>query len=218
MNRIKSLVVVACTLAFTSGANAATIVNGSFEDLGSGTFNSWGWNHFDSVPGWTGVPNIEIQSDRTLGSIDAQHGNYYAELDTNQDAGIYQNVALDAGSYSLSFWYSPRVSAEYTSTNDMSYSIQGAAETYIDAVIHGAPNPLFPHGVWTNVVSNFTINTAETVSLSFAALGGSYYAGCGNCGALIDNVSIAPVPLPAGLLLMLTALGGLAFMRRKAIA
>ncbi|MCK0096474.1 VPLPA-CTERM sorting domain-containing protein [Yoonia sp. F2084L] len=199
----------------TSGASAATVINGSFEDIGDGALNGSGWNIFSSVPGWTGSPNIEIQSDRTLGSIDAQDGNYYAELDTNQDAGIFQNIALDAGSYSLSFWYSPRVNADPTTTNDMSYSVAGAAETYIDNIITGAPNPAYPHGAWTNVVANFTIDSDQTIALSFAALGGSRFNGCGNCGALIDNVTIAAVPLPAGILLMLTAVGAFGFARRR---
>lgn len=218
MKYFKTLALAACTALLTTSAGAATILNGSFEDIGSGTLNGNGWNHFSGIPGWTGDPNIEIQSAQTLGSIDAQHGNYYAELDTNQDAGIYQDVALDAGSYSLSFWYSPRVNATPTTTNDMTYSIMGAADTYIDTLISGAPSNMFPHGLWTNVVAEFTIDTAETITLAFAATGGSQFAGCGNCGALIDNVSIAAVPLPAGLLLMLTAIGAFGFARRRTAA
>lgn len=214
----------ACAVAFASTAGAATITNdnfvtnGSFEDIGDGSFNSRGWNHFSDVPGWTGDPNVEIQSGITLGSIDAQSGEYYAELDTNQDASMFQNIALDAGTYDLSFWYSPRVDATNTSTNDMTFSVASLATSYIDTLISGAPNALFPHGDWTNIVATFTLTSAEIITLTFGATGGSLFQGCGNCGALIDNVSIAAVPLPAGLLLMLSAFGMFAFARRRATA
>ena len=91
---------LACALAamgMATAANAA-VFNGSFEDIGGQTLNARGWNHFSSVPGWTGVPNVEIQSSSTLGSIDAHDGEYYAELDTNQDAGMFQDIFLTGGS------------------------------------------------------------------------------------------------------------------------
>ena len=222
MHLHRKCIFTACAVVFASTAGAATITNGnyvtngSFEDIGEGSFNRAGWNHFSDVPGWTGEPNIEIQSNSTLGSIDAQSGVNYAELDTNQDAAMFQNIALDAGTYDLSFWYSPRVDASNTQTNDMTFSVASLATNYIDTLITGAPNALFPHGGWTNVVSTFTLNTAEMITLTFAATGGSFFGGCGNCGALIDNVSVAAVPLPAGLLLMLSAFGVFAFARRRA--
>lgn len=209
---------VAILATFASGAGAATVFNGDFENIGQGVLNGSGWNIFDEVPGWTGMPNIEIQSAGTLASIDAQSGNNYVELDTNQDAGIFQNVALRAGSYQLSFWYSPRVDADMTTTNNMTYGVSGGDTTYIETLITGAPNPLFPHGEWTNVTAHFSIDASETVTLSFDASGGSRFNGCGNCGALIDNVSIAAVPLPAGALLMLTVIGAFGFARRTTTA
>lgn len=197
-----------------SGAAASTLLNGSFEDIGGGTLNSSGWNHFSGIPGWTGVPNIEIQSAITLGSIDAQHGQYYAELDTNQDAGIFQDVALSAGRYILSFWYSPRVDATPTSTNDMVYSVSNGA-SLLSGAINGAPNASYPHGAWTEVTGSFEVATDSIVRVAFAATGGSHHPGCGNCGALIDNVSISSVPLPAGGALLVAGLGAFGLMRRR---
>lgn len=206
--------IVAVTIAGSAGA--ATIQNGSFEDVTGLTFNGQGWNHFASVPGWTGAPNVEIQSNNTLGSIDAQDGIRYAELDTNQDAGIFQDIFLTAGRYVLSFWYSPRVNDPQTTTNDMFYSAVGSG-TLLSGSINGAPNPMYPHGAWTNVTGSFDVLSDETVRLSFFANGGSLYKGCGNCGALIDNVTLAPapVPLPAGGALLLGGLAAFAAMRRR---
>ncbi len=220
--------VIALATLIGGAAQASTVnlvTNGSFEDnpLGSGN-----WSHFSNVPGWTGDPNVEIQSNRTLGSIDAKDGSYYAELDTNQDAGMFQDIFLNAGSYDFSFFYSPRVNDTNTATNDMFYSFKDMATqtlTLLSGTISGAPNASYPHGVWTEVNGTLRVQTAATYRLTFEARGGSFYGGCGNCGALIDDVSLtgpggpidnpSPVPLPAGFALLLTGMGGLAVMRRR---
>ena len=142
--------VIALATLIGGAAQASTVnlvTNGSFEDnpLGSGN-----WSHFSNVPGWTGDPNVEIQSNRTLGSIDAKDGSYYAELDTNQDAGMFQDIFLNAGSYDFSFFYSPRVNDTNTATNDMFYSFKDMATqtlTLLSGTISGAPNASYPHGV-----------------------------------------------------------------------
>lgn len=214
MNTFKTLGLALCAAIFASTASAATITNGSFEDIGTGTLNGSGWNHFGSVPGWDGDPNVEIQSNSTLGSVNTPFGNRYAELDTNQDAGISQEITLGAGTYELSFWYSPRVNAEHTTTNDMLYKIFNTTTSLLSETINGAPNLAFPHGTFTEVTALFTTD-GGTFTLAFQATGGSFFSGCGNCGALIDNVAISAVPLPAGLLLMLTGLGAFGVARRR---
>lgn len=205
---LKKLAMASCAAMIASSANAATIVqNGSFED-GPAVSN---WQIFGSIPGWEADPNIEIQTAGTLGSIDPQEGDRYAELDTNQNSRIFQDIVLDAGTYMLSFFYSPRVNQSPTDTNDMSYSIAG-----LSGEILGAPDGDFAHGAWTEVTEYFTIDADNTLAtLSFQASGETPTNGCGNCGALLDNVSIAAVPLPAGLLLMLSAVGAFGFARRR---
>lgn len=217
MNHTKMMLLAACAAVISSGASAATIQNGSFEDIGTGTLNGSGWSHFSNIPGWTGDPNVEIQSNSTLGSVNTPFGNRYVELDTNQDAGISQLITLAAGRYQLTFWYSPRVNADPTSTNDMTFKISNGASTLLDGTINGAPNAAFPHGTFTEVTAEFT-TTGGMFDLAFQATGGSFASGCGNCGALIDNVSISAVPLPAGLMLMLTGLGALGVARRRKTA
>ena len=199
---------------WASAVSAATVLNGSFEDIGVQSLNTGGWSHFPSIPGWTGVPNVEIQSNKTLGSIDAHHGDQYVELDTNQDASIYQDIWLTSGTYKLSFWYSPRVNNLSTSTNDMLYSV-GAGSALLSGTINGAPNPDYPHGAWTNVTGIFVVDAAKMVRLMFTASGGSHYSGCGNCGALIDKVSISAIPVPASGLLLLGAFAVLSGARLR---
>lgn len=208
---LKKLAMASCAAMIASSANAATIVqNGSFED-GPAVSN---WQIFGSIPGWEADPNIEIQTAGTLGSIDPQEGDRYAELDTNQNSRIYQNLMLDAGTYLLSFFYSPRVNdtSDDANTNDMTYSVAGLSGSILGAPALGE----FEHGKWTEVTGYFTVADDNTkVELSFQASGETPTDGCGNCGALLDNVSIAAVPLPAGLLLMLSAVGAFGFARRR---
>ena len=208
---------LALVLSFSAtSAISATVLNGSFEDIGTGTLNNNGWNHFDDIPGWSGLPNVEVQSNSTLGSsINTPFGTRYAELDTDRDAAIYQDINLAAGLYQLSFWYSPRVNATPTSTNDMDYSVT-AGSTLLSGSINGAPNTAFPHGQFTEVTGTFKVDTASTVRLFFQATGGSHFSGCGNCGALIDNVAVdlIPTPLPAAGWMLLAGVGGIAGLRR----
>lgn len=220
MHKFTKIAAAACFALVGASASAATVVNGSFEDIGTGnTLNNSGWNFFSSVPGWTGDPNVEIQSAKTLSGIDAQDGDNYAELDTNKDGGIYQDIALSVGRHELSFYYSPRVNASPTTTNDMTYAIGtgplGTAPSLTFGKIKDAPNSTYPWGEWTNVKSAFSVATAGTYTLYFSAEGGSFSSGCGNCGALIDNVSVSAVPVPAAGLLLLSALGGAAALRRR---
>ena len=94
----------------------------------------------------------------------------------------------------------------------------GASAWLLDGVVEEAPNPDYPFGEWTQITTNFTVDADQDVFLWFSAWGGSYFDGCGNCGALLDNVSISAVPLPAGGALLITALGAFGVMRRRSKA
>ncbi len=220
MNKFTKFVAAAALALSGTSAMSATVANGSFEDIGSLTLNSSGWSFFTSIPGWTGSPNGEIQSAPTISAVNAQDGRYYAELDTNKNSTIYQDVMLDAGKYLLSFWYSPRVPASgnpSASTNDMTFAVG----SLLSGSVNGAPNAAFPHKVWTEVTSLFTVGTAGTYRLSFSGAGAQDESnGCGDCGALIDNISISAVPLPASALFLLAGIGGLGALRarRRAVA
>ena len=201
---------VAASLALTAGtASAAIVQNGSFED-NAGYNNGNTWGTYDSIPGWTAVPGqkIEIQDNNTISpspDIDAQDGDWYVELDSDFNSGMYQDVTFaNAGKYVLSFWYTPHTSE--IGDNRIDYSLAGLATGTVDGQYYEP---------WKQVISDvFEVVAGQTVRLSFNAGGTS-----NSLGGFIDNVSIAPVPLPAaGLLLMggLAGLGAVARRRRQA--
>ena len=210
-------------LAGVQSAQAATIVqNGSFEsgvpgnapglnfgsqfsNLNSGPGSSWDmWN---AINGWTKTngSGIEVQSNRTLSTIDAHSGVHYVELDSNRNSRMVQQVALNVGRYVLSFWYSPRTAS---STNGIEYAVgtfTGGSVNY--------HNPLAAvPGVWTLITHNFLVTQAGTYDLAFAANGRS-----DSYGGLLDDVSIAPVPVPAAGLGLMAGLGLLGALRRRKV-
>ena len=196
MSKFKLLVAASCLAFAGAAAHAGTIVsNGSFEDPLNGDLNNRGWNFFDSVPHWDGDPNVEIQTQPTLGLTPADGANY-VELDTNQNTKISQTINFDhAGDYVLSFYYSPRVPEAYASgsTNDMGFSIVGSGSNSgvwdpLNGMIQGAPDETYKVGEWTQVLSTFSIVDTGSYVLSFFGAGldneGSSVNRCGDCGAV----------------------------------
>lgn len=207
---MKSTVVVLAMLA-AAPLSAATVVNGSFESTyGPGDVvqrSTWGVH--SSLPGvWTTTsgPGIEIQTNATLTQIDAQDGNHYVELDshtgTDTNSSMTQSVFLDAGNYQLSFYYSPRTSN--AGSNGIDFSIAS-----LSGNITGPGNGVAV-GSWTQVIRDFTVGVAGNYNLTFAATGRD-----DSLGGFVDNVSIAPVPLPAAGIMLLAGLGGLGVMRAR---
>lgn len=225
MRRFYAIAAFAALLA--APASGATIVqNGSFEDFPKSigfydylTFEALpttgsGWNVWRNLPGWSTVygKGIEVQTDRTLTTIDAADGDYYVELDSHPSRGsntrIVQTVSLaKAGHYSLSFAYSPRTSDPLT--NVIGYSLG----TLVSGSIVGPGDLGSAVGKWTTVSRSFFLAGPKSVDLSFWADGTK-----DTYGGLLDDVAItyvAPVPVPAAGLLLLGALGGLAALKRR---
>ena len=65
-------------------------------------------------------------------------------------------------------------------------------------------------GTWVQIKTLFDVVKAGDYKLQFAAVGAN-----DTYGGLIDNVSVAPVPLPAAGFGLMAALGGLAAIRRR---
>ena len=220
-----------CVLAVP--ASAAVVTNGDFEDTSSSTpghglvngqelnsLNVGGgatWDVYRSIPGWTteAGAGIEVQTNRTLSSIDAHSGSHYIELDSHprstSNSTMKQMLSLAAGVYDLTFFYSPRNSD--VNTNGIAYSVVNHANSNIllGAVSGPSATQGTKVGSWTKVSGRFTVGVNDSpLLLKFAATGTK-----DTLGGFIDSVSISAVPVPAGLPLLMSAMAGLAWMRRR---
>jgi hypothetical protein len=221
---MRNLIISALAVAAlgATAASAATVVNGSFEDptraIGevnnnafvdlAGSSGSSSWDVWSELNGWASTgAGIEIQTDNTIGSVDAQDGEHYVELASHGAAdstsAMKQGITFSAGTYLLSFYYSPRTGT--LGENGIKYGVEG-----VFAGVVSGPTDDLKRGEWTEVTQEFTVGDG-TNSLFFSAIAG----GNSTLGGLIDNVSISAVPLPASSLLLLAGLGGLGAMRRR---
>lgn len=221
---MRNLLITALTVASlgATAASAATVVNGSFEDstkatgevnnnafddlAGSTGRNSW--DVWSELNGWSSSgAGIEIQTANTIGQVDAQDGAHYVELashgDPDSNSAMKQDITFSAGTYLLSFYYSPRTNT--LGENGIVYGVDGIFKDIVSG-----PTSDLKRGEWTEVTQEFTVGDG-TETLFFSAVAG----GSSTLGGLIDNVSISAVPLPASSLLLLAGLGGLGAMRRR---
>lgn len=228
-NAAKCVAVAGALILGTSTANAV-VLNGDFEDVSSstpsvglvngnalsdlaGSSGRRSWDVYTSLPGWrTGSgAGIEVQSNGTLGSIDAHSGQHYIELDShprgNSNSSMEQDVTLGVGSYELSFWYSPRNSQ--TDSNGIDYSI---SDGLLAGSISGPGTipQVTSVGDWSLVTARFMVDVAGDYTLSFAATGRQ-----NTLGGFVDTVSIAAVPLPAAGLLLPIGFAVLVVAKRR---
>lgn len=220
-NLLKSTVVAATfAVSFAAMANAATIVqNGSFEQdpgivgLNGNNFadlatpGGANWDIFTTLPGWTveSGDGVELQTAETI-PLMPYDGNYYAELDGNQNTSISQDITLGLGRYLLSFAYSPRINQ--IGTNAISFGVLGLVSDTVEG-----PSATYPIGQWTMVTAEFTVTAAGQYTLFFDAASRS-----DSFGGFVDNIQVAAVPVPAAGFLLFGALGGLAMLRRRKTA
>lgn len=209
-------------------AQATTVINGGFEEtpgnptgafgdklgsLASGSGNG-SWDVYKTIPGWKTASGagIEIQTNNTLGSIDAHSGKHYVELDSHgrhSNSTMQQVINLAAGQYRLSFYFSPRTAN--AKSNGIAYSITDfLCDTLVSGAITG-PGKDTAVGTWTLVTALFTVKEGGSkVKLAFSATGKQ-----DTYGGLIDDVSISAVPLPPTAILLGSALVGAAAVSRR---
>lgn len=223
MSRSLITLLTVATLGAT-GASASTVVNGDFEisfdgagqtngnefdDL-AGSTGSGSWDVWSTIPGWTTTSGtgIEIQTANTGGNgikVDAQSGDHYVELAShgagNSNSTMSQDITFSAGTYVLSFYYSPRTNT--LGQNGIAFGVGDLSSSV------SGPTADLQRGDWTLITEKFTVGN-ETSTLFFSAYGAK-----DTLGGLIDNVSVSQVPLPASSLLLLAGLGGMGALRRR---
>jgi hypothetical protein len=203
MKPVITLLVSAIAFAASSTpVQANLIVNGSFENPAIAP------NSFItpvSIPGWTGSPVLEIQSNSVLGAGNvAQDGVQYAELNPFTPSALSQDISglQVGGQYLLTFYYSARPG---TGANTAMATFEGNAAIPLAA---GPVNQI----TWMQFSQLVTI-TDSTSTLTFQGLTPD-----GSVGNLIDNVSlvqVSAIPEPATLAVFgLMAVGAFGARRR----
>ncbi len=192
------LIALSLGLLTVASANANLITNGSFEDLGAGTFNGSGWNYFTSVPGWTSADSTPIEIGlASVYGVTGQNVNNVMELDSTANVTVNQSLITIGSAYTLSFLYAARQGVDAASDT---FSV------YWNTILVGNFNP----NSTAMTFASFQVTGTGSDTLSFVGTGTS-----DSYGALIDDVQLnantpnptSSVPEPstwvAGMLLVL---------------
>lgn len=175
-----------------------TIVqNGSFEytDARTGSANGLAlnllgslspqWDVYASLPGfdalsadtWTTTAGTGIEVQYSGVTTSAQSGNHYVELDSHHDgsnSSMTQTVSLEAGDFTLSFWYKPRTTEADDNIVRVLWDSEVVAEINEIADME-----------WTEYQIPLREQAAGNHTLTFAAAGTE-----NSLGGFVDSVSI----------------------------
>ncbi len=184
------------------GAQAATntnlVTNGSFEAT---VQNSGTWGTYSSLPGWTGLPTVELRNNVSGG---AQNGSNFVELDTNRNSGIAQTI-FATGLVELSFYYSARPGTA-AGSNDIGVSFGESFQSVVlDGVAGGSSG-----NAWQKFTRVINLGNSGHAVLAFYALGKS-----DSYGGSLDNISVTAVPEPETYALLLAGLGVMGAIARR---
>ncbi len=196
-----SLIALAALAAVAStGASAATIVNGGFETgAPTGSFNTT-----STLSGWNVTPAIDH-----IGTFWQAHSGI-ASIDLNATSAgtISQDVATIVGTvYQISFWMAGNPTGAPTAKT-LDLSATGGANT---GYSFNTASTTQQNMGWVNYFYNFTATSANT-TVTFAS------TTTGANGPALDDISIAAVPEPAtwGMMILgFGAIGGAMRSRRR---
>lgn len=191
------------------GATVELVTNGGFENGNTG----FGTDFANAGGGIPGLATVSVRSSNYFG-ITAASGSSFLAVNGGNTPGANpsvwnQDIAVVAGvDYAFSFRLGG-TSAAPTPVGELSVQFDGSE--ILTAAAPAGPSYL-------SFGTSFTASTTGTFSLSFVetslGFGGNDYA-IDDISLTFEDDQVAPVPLPAGSLLLLSALGLGAVVRRR---
>ncbi|WP_380872054.1 hypothetical protein ACFB49_30000 [Sphingomonas sp. DBB INV C78] len=208
----KFLLGLAAATLMSGAANAALLVNGSFElgnpQPGSGGFSTHGAGD-TSITGWT-VHSGSV--DWINNYWDAYDGTHSIDLAGNEPGSIEQTFATVAGQvYTVTYFLSGNPDGGDIAKQGLVAAINGSV--IASDTILGIKAPARDDMQYLENMFQFTA-TGTSTTLRFSSNSGE-----GAYGPVLDMVSISPVPEPATWAMMLVGFGvvGASMRRRVAI-
>lgn len=196
---------------------AVTVANGSFEDIavGSGGFDNYASG--STIGGWTvGGGGVDL-----IGTFwNAQDGNQSLDLNRTEPGSISQTLmGLTVGQlYEVTFFLSGNReradgSPAEPQLRTLDLTVGGTTQGFTFDTEASSPVSAQPDSMnWERNTFRFVASSpSEMLTFTSAT---QTTSGSSPAGPALDNVSISAVPLPLGLGLLLSALGGLVAWRR----
>ena len=183
-------------------ATPAQAVTTFFNNFDSIAVPNGGFIIIPTAEGWTATAGDGIEIQNHAAGEPFSETNL-VELDSNNNSAMSRSI--DAGSYTLTFYYSARPGI-------------AAASNGIDVLVNGVSifNITGDGGVGTNwMQQTVTFGVNATSTLSFAAIGTS-----DSLGGYLDDIGLTGVPEPASWAMMIAGFGlvGSAMRRRTRMA
>ena len=211
----RALIIAGLVILSSRTASAALLSNGDFE---GGTFTQTFGTATDNLPnGWANLPPTNLSKVNVFangsGPGFAQSGTHYlafqsAVTDGTQDCLFEIINTVPNQQYTVSF------SVAMTASPGAQFGLSPEWDAGTPNATTLGTNAFYFHPTNSQAVQYTFFSFTETASSTSTTF---FLHGADATGAvLVDNVSIAPVPIPAAIWLLGSALGGLGFTRRRA--